>query len=281
MGRTTDSSRRSTGEVPSPSTVATLPRRDRIVITGCILGVAALAWAYLLRLAPQMSSSADAAAMVAMGMSVHTPWSGADLFMTWVMWSVMMIGMMSASAAPVLLLFAETEARRARRGVSVSVPAFALGYLAIWLGFSAVAALAQGALHRATLLSPAMAVSSARMAGAILVVAGVYQLTPAKWTCLRHCQTPLGFLMSRWRAGVGGAFGMGARHGMYCLGCCWALMCVLFVVGVMNLVWVGALTVFVLLERFGRAGRHAARVGGVAMVAAGIFMVAGGTVVAR
>ena len=258
----------------SSSPVAVLPRRDRVVIACCIVGVTALAWAYLVHLRRQMSVPTDAMTIMAsMGMATDAPLDAADLFMTWVMWSVMMIGMMSASAAPVVLLFAGTQARRDRHGVRVAVPVFVLGYLLIWLTFSAAAALAQSALHQAALLSPAMTIVSSRLSGAILIGAGVYQLTPAKSACLRHCQSPLGFLMSNWSDGARGAVRMGLRHGLYCLGCCWAAMGVLFVVGVMNLAWVGLLTVFILLERFGRPGMLAARVGGIVMVAAGVFLV--------
>lgn len=211
--------------------------------------------------------------MAAMGMAANAQLGAADLFMTWVMWSVMMIGMMSASAAPVLLLFAATQARRDGHGVRVAVPMFGLGYLAIWLGFSAAAALAQSVLHQAALLSLDMAIASSRLAGVILIAAGVYQLTPAKSTCLRHCQSPLGFLTSNWSDGAGGAARMGVRHGLYCLGCCWAAMGVLFVVGVMNLAWVGVLAAFILLERFGRAGILAARAGGILMMGAGACLV--------
>jgi len=254
---------------------AALPRRDRVVIAGCIIGVTALAWAYLVRLRGQMSAPTDAMAMMAsMGMMANAPLGAADVFMTWVMWSVMMIGMMSASAAPVFFLFAATHARRNEHAVRFAVPMFGLGYLAIWLGFSAAAALAQSALHQAALLSPAMTMVSSRLSGAILIAAGLYQLTPAKSACLRHCQSPLGFLLSNWSEGTSGAARMGLRHGLYCLGCCWAGMAVLFVVGVMNLVWVALLTVFILLERFGRAGLVVARVGGLVLVVAGVYLVA-------
>lgn len=257
----------------SPSSVAAVPRRDRVVIALCIVGATALAWAYLVRLRHQMSPPPDATSIMAsMGMTPNAQFGAADLFMTWVMWSVMMVGMMSASAAPVLLLFAATQARREGHGARIAVPMFGLGYLAIWLGFSAAAALAQSALHQAALLSTEMTIASARLSGAILIGAGVYQLTPAKSACLSHCQSPLGFLMSNWSDGARGAARMGARHGLYCLGCCWAAMGVLFVVGVMNLAWVGLLTVFILLERFGRAGMLAARVGGILMLAAGISL---------
>lgn len=159
--------------------------------------------------------------------------------------------------------------------MSLTVPLFAIGYLVVWTGFSAAAALAQGALHEAALLSPAMAASNPRLAGSILAAAGIYQLTPFKGACLRRCRSPLGLLIGYWRDGLTGAFRMGLRHGVYCLGCCWALMCVLFVVGIMNLMWVAALTIFVFVEKVGPAGTLVARIGGAAMIAMGVLFLAG------
>jgi predicted metal-binding membrane protein len=257
--------------VRSRSLVAALPRRDRVVIAGCILLITALAWAYLVRLDHRMASSAESEAM--MGMTMDAAWRASDVFFTFTMWAVMMVGMMSATAAPVLFLFADMQGRRAERGVSLGVLLFGLGYITLWLGFSAAAALAQWGLHEAALLSPTLAASSRWLGSGILIAAGAYQLTPVKSECLRHCQSPLGFLLSNWRDGARGALQMGLRHGLYCLGCCWALMCVLFVVGVMNLAWVAVLTVFILLEKTGRIGAHVARVGGVVMIASGILMI--------
>jgi predicted metal-binding membrane protein len=222
-----------------------------------------------------MSSSTEHDTMMAeMGMTMDMSWTAADVFFTFAMWAVMMIGMMAGTAAPVLLLFAAARARRDARGVRPAVLMFGLGYLTVWVGFSACAALAQWLLHQTAMLSPAMAASSPYLAGAILIVAGGYQLTPWKGACLTYCRSPLGFLMTSWREGRLGALQMGVRHGAYCLGCCWALMCVLFVVGVMNLVWVAALTGFVLLEKVGPAGTIVARVAGAAMVLAGILLIA-------
>lgn len=209
--------------------------------------------------------------MADMGMAM--PWSAADLFFTFAMWTVMMVGMMAPSASPMLLLFAAARAGRSKRGLSLATLAFGLGYIAVWTGFSMGAALAQWGLHQAALLSAAMASSSGRLSGAILIAAGAYQLTPWKSTCLTHCRSPLGFLMTNWRGGATGAFRMGFRHGAYCLGCCWALMCVLFVVGVMNLIWISALTAFVLIEKIGPAGAVVARVAGAAMVVIGIVAI--------
>ena len=212
--------------------------------------------------------------MAQMGMTIDMSWTAADVFFTFAMWAVMMVGMMAGTAAPVLLLFAAARAGRGDRGMRLAVLMFGLGYMTVWVGFSACAALAQWALHQAALLSPSMAASSPYLASAILIVAGAYQLTPWKGACLTHCRSPLGFLMTNWRDGRLGALQMGVRHGAYCLGCCWALMCVLFVVGVMNLVWVATLTGFVLLEKIGPAGTVVARVAGAAMVIAGILLIA-------
>jgi predicted metal-binding membrane protein len=242
----------------------------------CIAIVCVLAWAYLLRLDQQMSQAAGATmSMVDMGMGVasNAPWTVSDALFTFTMWTVMMVGMMTPSAAPVLMVFAASHVRRAERGVPAAVVAFGLGYLFVWAGFSALATLAQWALHHATLLSPVMATTSPRLGGAIVIAAGVYQLTPLKQACLTHCQTPMGFLMRHWRDGTVGAFEMGLRHGKYCVGCCWVLMCVLFAVGVMNLVWVAALTGFILIEKL-VSGIYVSRVGGELMISAGVVMLA-------
>jgi predicted metal-binding membrane protein len=250
-----------------------LPRRDRVLISGCLLLLTALAWAYLVRLDRQMSAAmAYDRAMADMGMTMAVPWRAADVWFTFAMWAVMMVGMMTASATPVLLLLARMHEGRAAPRAPLAVPAFGAGYLVVWIAFSAAAALAQWALHALAMLSPSMTTSSARLGGAILIAAGVYQLTPFKSACLAHCRTPLGFLMSHWRDGNAGALRMGIAHGTYCLGCCWALMCVLFVVGVMNLAWVAAMTIFVLLEKVGPAGLVVARVAGMAMIICGALV---------
>ncbi|WP_354683091.1 DUF2182 domain-containing protein [Cupriavidus necator] len=234
-----------------------------------------LAWGYLFFLDRQMAAAAQhESAMAAMGMSMDRAWTGADLAFTFTMWVVMMVGMMTGSAAPVMLLYAGLHARRDGRRPPLIVLAFGLGYLLVWGGFSVAATLAQWGLHEAALLSPAMALSDRQAAGVILCAAGIYQLTPFKRSCLLHCRSPLGFLLARWRDGKRGALRMGMRHGAFCLGCCWALMCVLFVTGVMNLVYVAALALLVLLEKLGPAGMYVARVAGVAMIGIGLSFLA-------
>jgi predicted metal-binding membrane protein len=261
--------------VRSPSPVAAIASRDRVFILTCLVAISALAWVYLVHLDRQMSSSMEYDTMMAkMGMTMDMPWTAADVFFTFAMWAVMMVGMMSGTAAPVLLLFAAARAGRGGRGARLAVLMFGLGYLATWVGFSGCAALAQWALHQTAMLSPAMTASNPYLSGGILIAAGVYQMTPWKGACLTQCRSPLGFLMTHWRDGQFGALQMGVRHGAYCLGCCWALMCVLFVVGVMNLVWVATLTGFVLLEKIGPAGAIIARVAGAALVVAGVALIA-------
>jgi predicted metal-binding membrane protein len=210
--------------------------------------------------------------MADMGMTMDMPWTAAGVFLAFAMWAVMMVGMMTPSAAPVILLLAATQRARGPRHAPRVAFAFGAGYLLVWVAFSAGAAMAQSALQQAAMLSPAMTTSSARLSGAILVAAGLYQLSPFKGACLTHCRSPLGFLMSHWRDGTAGALRMGIAHGAYCLGCCWALMCVLFVVGVMNLLWVAALAIFVLAEKIGPAGPLVARAAGVAMITAGALV---------
>jgi predicted metal-binding membrane protein len=170
------------------------------------------------------------------------------------------------------MLFTQLGESRGDPGATTMGMLFGAGHLGVWIAFSAIAAMLQWQLHENALLSSGIALNSTRVAGSILIAAGLYQLTPLKSACLTRCQSPLGFLMSNWRDGNKGALQLGLRHGVYCLGCCWALMCVLFVVGVMNLAWVAALTAFVLLEKLGPAGTRIARVGGVLLAGLGVVL---------
>jgi len=240
----------------------------RRVIGLALAAVTLLAWVYLFHLSRQMSAAAaDETMMAAMGMAVTAEWTRSDVFLTFVMWTVMMVGMMAPSVTPVLLLAA--NAPRSERHVIPPVLLFGAGYLLVWVGFSAIATITQWLLHAGALLSPAMAASSPRIAGAILIGAGLYQLTPLKNMCLTHCRSPIDFLMSHWRGGRAGPIRMGLHHGLHCLGCCWALMAVLFAVGVMNLLWVAGLALFVLVEKMMPATVHVSRMAGAALLIAG------------
>lgn len=287
MDRTTANTRRSPGPAHSPGVgesqgddapAAPLARRDRLLIVGCAIVLAALAWGYLVSMDRQMAAAAEHDAMMrAMGMSADIPGATGILFL-FAMWSVMMVAMMAGPAIPMLLLFASAHVmQRGGARLPAAVVTFGIGYAVVWLAFSACAALAQWALHQAALLSPAMAAANPRLGGIVLCAAGLYQFTPLKTACLRRCRSPLGFLMTRWHGGRIGALRMGARYGLHCLGCCWALMGMLFAVGVMNLLWVAALMLLVLLEKVAPAGVLLSRIAGVAAIAAGIaWGVAGG-----
>ncbi len=242
-----------------------LAARQRLAILAGLGGVTLLAWADLLRLARDMD--ADMARGVAC--ALH-PWSRGDFVLTFVMWAVMMVGMMVPSAVPMSLLFAAV-ARKARAQGSAVAPTFVFvsGYVAAWTVFSAIATAAQWALERTALLSPMLASTSPLFGGVLLGAAGAYQWSPLKESCLEHCRAPAGFLAAHWRPGTWGALRMGAAHGLYCLGCCWLLMGLLFFGGVMNLLWVAAIALFVLLEKVAPRGALVGRVAGAALVLAG------------
>jgi predicted metal-binding membrane protein len=175
-----------------------------------------------------------------------------------------------------VLLYGAAARRSSQDTAARRTYAIAAGYLVVWAAFSLGATALQRLLARLLVVSPMMEVTSARTNAALLFVAGIYQLTPLKRACLRQCQSPLGFLMSRWRGGIAGAFRMGLEHGVYCVGCCWALMLLLFAGGVMNLVVIAALTVFVAFEKLAPIGASGTRVSGALLLAAGAWMLAQG-----
>jgi predicted metal-binding membrane protein len=251
-----------------------LNRRDRWVVWLALLGVTAIAWLYLLMLRADMT---DVAMDEMPGMAMVAPWTPAVFVLNFAMWWVMMLGMMLPSAAPMLLTFSTlNRSKRARGQGFVPTAVFLLGYLIVWGFFSLGATVAQGALERVALLSPMLAATSTVLGGGLLVLAGVYQFTPWKGACLRKCRSPFAFVVNHWRDGWGGALRMGVEHGAYCLGCCWALMAVLFVVGVMNLLWVAGIAGFVFAEKLLPGGVWIGRVGGGAMVGVGIFLLVRG-----
>ena len=240
------------------------------VVTG-LFGVTALAWAYLVQMAAGMDSM-----NIHMAMPHMQTWGAADILMLFLMWAVMMVGMMLPTALPMTLVFTTVHRERRKRGGSaVPTGVFVLGYVAVWTLFSALAALLQWGLHDAALLSPMMVSTSALFGGGLFIAAGVFQWTPLKSVCLDHCRTPLGFLMTEWREGYRGAWVMGLRHGLFCTGCCWVLMALLFVGGVMNLLWVAAIAAFVLVEKVAPAGALLGRLSGVLMAGFGLWMIAG------
>lgn len=186
-----------------------------------------------------------------------------------VMWVVMMVAMMLPSVAPLILMFARDNRQKGARRVVGPAGILLAGYLLAWMGYSVPAATLQWKLHVEALLSPAMAGNSPLLQGFLLLTAGAFQFTPLKRACLARCRSPLGFLMSDWRAGPWGALVMGLKHGAYCVGCCWLLMLLMFAAGAMNLLWMAALALIVLAEKAAPRGELIARLGGAALIAAG------------
>jgi predicted metal-binding membrane protein len=258
-----------------PSAVERMLRRDRLVVASALATITLFAWLYLIRESTTMQSMAiDARVHAAMGMADMRTWGLADWFALFLMWTVMMAGMMLPSAAPVILLVLAVYRRRGDQRARVSSVAFTAGYLLAWTTFSAAAAAIQVALHRGAWLTADMASVSPIVAGVVLVLAGLYQWLPIKNACLMHCQSPLGFLTRHWQEGARGGLNMGLRHGLFCVGCCWLLMSLLFVVGVMNLLWVAVIAGFVLAERLLRQGTEVGGVGGGLLIIWGIYTLA-------
>jgi len=248
----------------------TILRRERLILCGCLAAVVVLAWLYLVHTKMAMPDM-DMPGMVML--DLHE-WGLTTVLLLFVMWTVMMVAMMVPSAAPMILTFLTVNQRRqaaARPFVPVTI--FLVGYLAVWTAFSAVATLAEWGLHQAALLSTTMTATSTALNGGLLIAAGIFQWTPLKRACLKGCRSPLSFLMSEWREGAAGAFIMGLRHGAYCVGCCWFLMALLFVAGVMNLLWVAVIALFVMAEKISPKGELLARVAGVGLVIAGAMLI--------
>ena len=250
--------------------------RERVTVLAALAATTALAWAYLVVMAGGMHGAMPDMPGMAEAMRPG-PWTAAHFAMMLGMWAVMMVGMMLPAAAPMVLFFATFSRRSREQGHNVApVGAFVSGYVAVWSAFALAATTLQWGLDRAALLSPHMATISPVLGGAILIAAGVYQWTPLKDACLGLCRSPVAFVMGHWRPGTGGAFRMGVEHGTFCVGCCWALMALLFVGGVMNLLWVAAITAAVLAEKLAPKGGWIARATGAALVLCGTWVIAAG-----
>ncbi|MEM7221637.1 MAG: DUF2182 domain-containing protein [Pseudomonadota bacterium] len=240
------------------TTLEALLKRDRLIVVGGLVSVVLLAWIYILLGAGMGMSAFEMTAMsakpqgmsMAMDMMKPMAWSAGTALVMFFMWWIMMIAMMLPSAAPMILLYAAVNRKQAARGNPVAPTGlFAAGYLVVWGGFSLIATGLQWALERAELLSAMMVSTSIALGAGLLIAAGIWQLTPLKHACLKHCRSPIDFLAHHWRKGRWGAFRMGLGHGAFCLGCCWFLMALLFYGGVMNLYWIVGLALYVLIEK--------------------------------
>lgn len=245
-------------------------RRDNAIILASLAGVAGLSWLYLWREAGAMDRMMAGLQPMAMQ---PTAANATTLLLALLMWVIMMVGMMLPSAAPAMLLYAAIV--RKNRECGTALPAawlFAGGYLLIWTAFSIGATALQVLFEQMRLASPMMVVTSKWLSGVILVAAGGYQWSSLKNKCLAECRSPIQFITGHWRAGRLGALRMGLAHGLHCLGCCWAIMLLLFVGGVMNVLWVTVIAGFVFLEKLMPAGRLVGRIAGLGLAGVGVFL---------
>jgi predicted metal-binding membrane protein len=282
-----------------PPAFERLLKRDRMITLTGLAVLCALAWLYIVTgaglgmsawemttLAPFPHQQApammpDMPDMPGMDMGAtaqqRTPWGFGTWALIITMWWIMMIAMMTPSAAPTILLFALVHRHALAQGQVkenlAPTGAFAAGYMLVWLAFSIAAAALHWALERTGLVSAVMMGSQSRwLSGAVLIAAGLYQLSPLKNICLAHCRTPTSFLSRHWRPHATGALRLGALHGAYCVGCCWMLMALLFAGGVMNLIWIAALAILVLIEKAMPQGQWVGRSVGVAVICWGVAM---------
>jgi predicted metal-binding membrane protein len=259
-----------------------MPRSDTIIEAGrwrgpvlAVSGVAAvtvLSWLYLVRMNAGMAQSGMShMAMSHMAMPAAPPGLAAQLLAASVMWSIMMVAMMLPTALPAVAVFDNLARRRALQAATTTPTSlYVVGYLAAWTAYSVVAAAGQIALARAALLTPMLQSASVALSAVILLTAGAFQFTALKNACLSKCRTPFAYFLAEWQDGKAGALRLGLKHGSFCVGCCWALMGVMFVVGAMNLVWMGALTLFMLGEKVAPAHWRVREASGAVLVLWGL-----------
>lgn len=250
-------------------TMARVHSLERMLVGAALVVLTVLAWAYMVT----GDSSGDMAMPVtgseAQGWNLHL------LNVSVIMWVVMMVAMMLPGAAPMIMTYIRIHQRRVASHRAVAPTwVFMAGYLVVWAGFGVTAATTQWMLHQTSMLSSAMGHVAPLSGAALLILAGAYQFSRLKQSCLGKCQSPLGFLMAEWREGLAGAFSMGARHGAFCAGCCWALMLLMFVGGVMSLAWMVGLASYFLAEKLVPWPRLFSHATGAALIAAGILMIA-------
>jgi predicted metal-binding membrane protein len=243
----------------APDLTSRILRHERLIVAAGIVALVALGWWFL------VSGAGMAEGMAMAGMTAMAPPLAALVLMWW----VMMAAMMLPSATPAILLYARVRHARSRDATIAGSWVFLAGYLAVWLLFALIAAVAQRLLTGAS-----MALDNRIAEGVVLVLAGLYQLSPLKAACLRQCRSPAQFLSRYWQPGVRGAVQLGLLHGAYCLGCCWVLMLLLFVGGVMNLLWVVALTLIVAVEKLVPQGERLAQILGIGLVLWGLGRIA-------
>ena len=260
-------------ERPSATLLEIALRHEHRVTLFVVTAIVLACWIWIVVMARDMYGSM----LGASAWMMTTIWDWPRILLLWAMWAAMMTAMMLPSAAPLVLLYAAVAGRHAEgRTPARRVYALVAGYLLVWSLFCVLATALQRMLASALLLTPMMEPATPVAGGAVLAVAALYQLTPIKRSCLRACRSPLSFVLQRWREGAMAAFRLGVRHGVYCLGCCWALMLILFVGGVMNLAVILALTVWVIAEKLAPFGEQTAIASGAVLLALAVWMILGG-----
>lgn len=242
--------------------------RDRLILLSGLVLLAALSWWYLVDMALDMGAMGSAEGMAQrMSSSRMTSWTLEEFFFVFIMWGVMMVAMMLPAASPMIFAYSSIARRRASDRPIADTWTFVFGYLVVWSAFSAGVTMLQWQLHQAAVLSSMGVSTSPYLAAGLLLGAGLFQFTPLKHACLHKCRSPMAFLLTEWRAGTGGAFSMGLKHGYNCAACCWSLMLLMFVLGTMNIWWMFALATFFILEKVGPAPKWLGRFSGVALIA--------------
>jgi predicted metal-binding membrane protein len=262
------SGRSADGTPPASTLLEAALKHDRLIVLTGLSVVTAISWFWILSMSADMYGSMRGASAWAMAAA----WDLPHLLMLFAMWAVMMTAMMLPSAVPMLMLYIGVVRKSDQRRLASHAYSLAGGYLVVWSLFSGVAAIAQRLLTDESIVSPMMDIADIRVAAAVLILVGVYQFTPLKHDCLAACRSPIALFTSYWRPGLSGAFRMGLRHGLYCVGCCWALMLLLFAGGVMNAYVIGGLTLFVLIEKISPIGRTASRIGGGGLAGMGVWL---------
>jgi predicted metal-binding membrane protein len=250
--------------------LAFILKKDRFVVLMALSILCVLSWLYIIYLYNQMYPMNMDAFLFAMPMT--SSWSWTDFVLLFLMWFVMMIAMMMPSVAPLVLIFTSINRKRQQqKNPFVSSGYLISGYFLVWAAFSLFATILQWLLQRASLLNPEMITTSRILGGIIFILAGLFQFTPLKNTCLNTCRSPMGFIHQYWKDGKSGAWRMGIQNGIFCLGCCWILMLLLFVSGIMNIVWIAIISLFVLIEKVSSA-KVISFIAGIGLIAYGILV---------
>jgi predicted metal-binding membrane protein len=254
------------------TTLENILKKDRFIVVGGLFVISILAWLYIIYLYRQMEVMDMDALFFAMPMTPK--WAPTDFILMFLMWLVMMIAMMTPSVAPLILLFARVNRqRKEQQSPFVNTSYMFMGYFVVWAAFSLLATVLQWLLQQLSWLNPDMIITNKILGSVILVTAGIFQFTSLKHTCLNFCSSPLDFITRYWREGRKGAIIMGIRNGAYCVGCCWVLMVLLFVSGVMNILWVALIALFVLLEKVSTKSRWISYAAGGLLVIGGVLLI--------